>query len=57
MEDAMKELEHAWELLRTIPVTDTAVDAMAAARIHLQRVYTELKRLKSEEVNTNGNRV
>ncbi len=44
----MKELDIAFALISSVPVTGEAVDTMAAARQKLRGVYAELKKLSAE---------
>jgi len=39
MNDLMKNLKEAYDLLRTIPVSDQHVDAMYVAKLKLQTAY------------------
>ena len=41
-------LNETYDLLRTIPVTDTAVDTMHFARVNMQHAYRLAVQLKSE---------
>lgn len=49
MDEILKELDAAYRALSSIPVTGDAVDAMAVARAHLRKAYTDLKQITSEE--------
>lgn len=53
MGELTKELQEAYQVISSIPVTGDAVDAMAVARAKLRKVYTELTKL-SEEVSEDG---
>ena len=44
MMDVLKELDGVFKLISTIPVSGEDVDAMAAARAKLRRVYAELSK-------------
>lgn len=58
MENLLKELDIAFSLISSIPVSGEAVDVMAAARNKLRGVYAELKKLGAEaetkEAETDG---
>ena len=41
-------LNETYDLLRTIPVTDTAVDTMHYARVNMQQAYRLAMQMKSE---------
>lgn len=51
MEKLLKELDTAFGLISSVPVSGENVDVMAAARNKLRGVYAELKKL-SKEVET-----
>lgn len=53
MDEIIKELNDAYQVISSIPVTGDSVDAMAVARAKLRKVYTELKNM-SEEVSDDG---
>ena len=53
MDEILKELDEAYKAISSIPVAGDAVDAMAVARAHLRKAYTELKQIKSEEEKEN----
>lgn len=48
MENILKELDMAYSLIFSIPVSGDAVDTMAVARQKLRGVYAELKKLSAE---------
>lgn len=39
MEEVRKEIQDAWRLLSTLPVSGDAVDVLAACRMALRRAY------------------
>lgn len=45
MNETMKKLDEAFQLLSTISVAGDAVDVMAAVRSKLRKVYTDLGKL------------
>lgn len=49
MEKLLKELDTAFGLISSIPVSGEAVDTMAVARQKLRGVYAELKKLSAEK--------
>ena len=49
MNETMKKLDEAFQLLSTISVAGDAVDVMAAARNKLRQVYAELQKLEGEK--------
>lgn len=49
MENILKELDMAFGLISSIPVSGEAVDTMAVARQKLRGVYAELKKLSAEK--------
>lgn len=49
MENILKELDMAFSLISSIPVSGEAVDTMAVARQKLRGVYAELKKLSAEK--------
>lgn len=53
MDEILKELDEAYKAISSIPVAGDAVDAMAVARAHLRKAYTELNQIKSEEEKEN----
>lgn len=53
MDEIIKELDEAYRVISSIPVTGDSVDAMAVVRAKLRKVYAELKN-KSEEVSADG---
>lgn len=56
-EKLMKELDIAFGLISSVPVSGEAVDTMAAARQKLRGVYAELKKLNEnakKEAEDNG---
>lgn len=46
MDDILKELELAFKMISTIPVTGDSVDTMAAARVKLRNAYNKLSEMK-----------
>lgn len=58
MYDSMlEELDAAFKMVSSVPVTHDAIDVMAAARSKLRKVYAELQQMKREEdVNGDGSR-
>ena len=58
MEKLLKELDIAFSLISSVPVSGENVDVMAAARNKLRGVYAELKKLsenaKKEAEQTDG---
>lgn len=53
MDELVRELNEAYQVVSSIPVSGDAVDAMAVVRAKLRKVYTELKNM-SEEVSEDG---
>ena len=51
MDELMKCLNETFELMRMIPVSDTGVDAMYAARVKLRRAFQLAEKLKAEKVS------
>lgn len=51
MKDLMKELDSAFRMLSSIPVSGEAVDLMAGARNKLRNIYSELKKMDSEHAD------
>lgn len=56
MSKVLEELDAVFRLISTIPVSGESVDAMAAARAKLRRVYAELDKppKTAEEVVEDG---
>lgn len=57
VENILKELDMAFGLISSIPVSGEAVDTMAVARQKLRGVYAELKKLSEnakKEAETDG---
>lgn len=57
MDEIMKNLDMAYGLISSIPVSGEAVDTMAVARQKLRGVYAELKKLSEnakKEAETDG---
>lgn len=53
MDEIIKELNEAYQIISSIPVTGDSVDALAVARAKMRKVYAELKNM-SEEVTDHG---
>ncbi len=49
MDELMKNLKEAYDLLRLIPVSDTAVDAMYAARVKMRKAFQLAEALEAEK--------
>lgn len=49
MNDILKDLATAFQLVSSIPVTDDAIDKMAIVRSKLRKVYAELEKMESEQ--------
>ena len=45
MNEILKELNSAFQIVSTIPVTGDSVDAMAAVRSKLRKVYAEIEKI------------
>ena len=43
MEEAKKEIQNAWRLLSTLPVSGDAVDVLAACRMALRKAYAAVQ--------------
>lgn len=55
MNDILKELDSAFQMISIIPVSGDAVDAMALVRNKLRKVYAELKKMDDgNEVEADG---
>lgn len=54
MNETMKKLDEAFQLLSTISVAGDAVDVMAAARSKLRKVYNDLAELNKEKQEGEG---
>lgn len=57
MNNIISEIDTIFKIISSIPVSGDSVDAIAAARVKLRKVYSELKELNStenEEVQDNG---
>lgn len=52
MDEILKEIDAAFKLISTIPVTQDAVDVMAMARHHLRNAASGLEKLKNNETET-----
>ena len=48
MIDILKEVDSVFQLISTIPVSGDSVDAMAAARSKLRKIYAEIKNTESK---------
>lgn len=53
MKDILNELDSAFQLIASIPVSHNNVEIMATAKSKLRTVYAEIQKM-SEEVGTNG---
>lgn len=51
MINTMKELDEAFKMLETIPVSHGSVEVMATAKNKLRRVYADLKKMTKEGDN------
>ena len=51
MKDLMKDVDSAFRMISSIPVSGDAVDAVAAARAKLRGVYTRLEKMATEAEN------
>ena len=51
MEEILKDLDSAFRLISSIPVSGDSVDIMATARNKLRKVYAELSNVKEDSNN------
>ena len=51
MENIIAEIESVFKIISSVPVSGDSVDAIAAARVKLRRVYSDLKELNPTENN------
>ncbi len=51
MDELIKTLNEAYNLMRMIPVSDTAVDTMYFTRLKMQQAYQLAEKLKGEMQN------
>ena len=49
MENVLKELDYAFRIISTIPVSGDNVEIMAAAKAKLRAAYAELSKLEGAE--------
>ena len=54
MEQILKNLDSAFRMISSIPVTGEHVDIMAAARNNLRKAYAEIEKLNTKEETENG---
>ena len=48
MKEILKEIESAYKIVSSIPVTGDSVDAVAVVRGKLRRAYSELEKLEKK---------
>lgn len=49
MDELLKEIDGAFRLMSSVPVTGDAIDTIAAARAKLRHVFNELQRMDEEQ--------
>ena len=54
MKELMEELDTAFRLMSSVPVTGDAIDLMAGARAKLRHVFEELKKMDESEEKNNA---
>ena len=54
MKELAEQLDYAYRLMSSVPVTGDAIDMIAEARARIRNVYNELKKLDEAEVNTDA---
>ena len=54
MDELVKDLEFAYRMISSIPVSGDAVDMMASARAKLRKAVVELKVNEQKEGDSNG---
>lgn len=52
MTEIMKDLDQAFNIISSIPVSGNAVDAMAVARNKLRHVYAEIEKMETENIES-----
>lgn len=52
MKDLMKDVDSAFRMISSIPVSGDAVDVVAAARAKLRGVYARLEEMQNKENDT-----
>ena len=52
MNETLKELNHVFQLVSSVPVTGDSVDTVAAVRAKLRKIYADLEKASAKnEVN------
>ena len=49
MEELIKELDSAYRMISSVPVTGDAIDLIAGARLKLRHVHSALKQMNEEQ--------
>ena len=54
MKELAEQLDYAYRLMSSVPVTGDAIDMIAEARAIMRNVFNELKRLEEAEEKTDA---